>query len=45
LQCVFSERSELGARLRARRQFAPAIQRRTRSFFLTFAIRECQLQQ
>jgi hypothetical protein len=34
-----SERSEFGARLRARRQFAPAIRERTRSFFPTTAPR------
>ena len=38
----FSERSELGRRLAARRQFAPAIHWRTRRFFLTLALRKCQ---
>jgi hypothetical protein len=31
-----------GARLRARRQFPPAIHLHTRSFFLTLALRGCQ---
>ena len=35
----FSARRALGARLRARRQFAPAIHERTRSFFPTTAPR------
>jgi len=38
----FSERSELGRRLAARRQFAPAIHWRTRRFFLTLALCKCQ---
>ena len=41
-QHLFSERSELGAQRRARRQFAPAIHVRTRSLFLT-PLRKCQL--
>jgi hypothetical protein len=38
----FSERSELGRRLAARRQFAPAIHWRTRRFFLTLRLCGCQ---
>jgi hypothetical protein len=43
VQRPFNARSELGAQVRARRQFPPAIHKRTRSFFLTPALSECQL--